>query len=186
MRLLNSYRDDELVILLTQGDEAAFSEIYERYWLKLYNESHKRLKDDEFCADIIQDVFADLWLTREDKKIENLAAYLFTATRYRVFSLYKKQKNIAAFDEHVELMIASASDPDSIFFEKEIRECIDIWLNMQPEKRKNVFSMKFSQELSTREISGMLGVSQKTVQNQFTTSLKLLRTHLGKIMTLLL
>ncbi|HZY39502.1 MAG TPA: sigma-70 family RNA polymerase sigma factor [Mucilaginibacter sp.] len=186
MRLLNSYRDDELVTLLTQGDEAAFSEIYERYWLKLYNESHKRLKDEDLCADVIQDIFADLWLTRENKKIENLAAYLFTAVRYRIISLYKKEKHFGAFVEPIELMIASASDPDSLFFEKEIRECIDIWLNMQPEKRKQVFRMKFGQDLSTREISELLNVSQKTVQNQFTTSLKLLRVHLAKIISLML
>lgn len=186
MRLLNSFRDDELVILLMQGDEAAFSEIYERYWRKLYNESYKRLKDEDICADVIQDVFADLWLTRESKKIENLAAYLFAAVRYRIFSLYKKEKNISAFAEPIDFLVAAASDPDSIIFEKEIRECIDIWLNMQPEKRKQVFCMKFSQDLSTREISEILNVSQKTVQNQFTTSLKLLRLHLGKIISLVL
>jgi len=186
MRPFSSFRDDELVILLTEGDDVAFCEIYERYWLKLYNESHKRLKNEELCADIIQDVFADLWLNREDRKIENLAAYLCTAVRYRVFTSYKKEKNIDAFTEPIEFMVASASDPGSIFFEKEIRECIEIWLNMQPEKRKQVFTMKFSQDLSTREISEILHVSQKTVQNQFTTSLKLLRAHLGKIISLII
>ncbi len=186
MRLLNSYQDDELIALLTQGDQAAFSEIYERYWLKLYNECHKRLKDEGLCADIIQDIFADLWLSRDNKKIENLAAYLFTAVRYRIITLYKRGKNICVFQEPIEFMIASASDPDSIFFEKEIRECIAIWLDMQPEKRKKVFIMKFAQDLSTREISEILNVSQKTVQNQFTTSLKQLRVHLGKIISLLL
>ena len=186
MRLLNLFRDDELVILLGQNDDAAFSEIYERYWLKLYNESYKRLKDKDLCADVIQDVFADLWLNREDRKIENLAAYLFTAVRYRVFTLYKKEKNICALAEPIEFMVAHAADPDSIFFEKEIRECITIWLEMQPEKRRQVFVMKFGQDLSTREISEILQVSQKTVQNQFTTSLRLLRVHLGKIISLML
>ncbi|MBS1531922.1 MAG: sigma-70 family RNA polymerase sigma factor [Bacteroidetes bacterium] len=186
MRQLNSYRDDELVTLLTEGDEAAFSEIYERYWLKLYNESHKRLKDEALCADVIQDVFTDLWLNRECREIENIAAYLYTAVRYRIFALYKKDKHINAFIEPIEFIAASASDPDSIFFEKEIRECIEIWLKLQPEKRKQVFAMKFGQDLSTREISEILHVSQKTVQNQFATSLKQLRVHLGKMITMLL
>jgi RNA polymerase sigma-70 factor (ECF subfamily) len=57
---------------------------------------------------------------------------------------------------------------------------------MQPEKRRQVFVMKFSQDLSTREISEILKVSQKTVQNQFTTSLKSLRVHLAKIISLML
>jgi RNA polymerase sigma factor (sigma-70 family) len=186
MRPLNSFQDNDLVALLTQSDDAAFSEIYERYWLKLYNESYKRLKDEAVCADVIQDVFADLWLNRKTREIENLAAYLFTAVRYRVFSLYKKEKNTGAFAEPIELIAASAANPDSLFFEKEIRECIDIWLNMQPEKRRKVFAMKFCQDLSTREISEILHVSQKTVQNEFTISLKQLRVHLGKIISLML
>jgi RNA polymerase sigma factor (sigma-70 family) len=186
MKLFNSFADNELIVLLKQGDEAAFSEIYERYWLKLYNESHKRLKDEALCADVIQDIFADLWLNREEREIENLAAYLCTAVRYRVFTLYKKEKHIETFAEPIELMVKAAADPDSIFFEKELRECIEIWLNMQPEKRKQVFAMKFGQDLSTREISEILHVSQKTVQNQFAISLKQLRVHLGKMITLLL
>ena len=186
MRPLNSFRDDELVTLLTQGDELAFSEIYERYWLKLYNESYKRLRDEALCADLIQDVFADLWLNRDCRKIENLVAYLFTAVKYRIFSLYKKKKIVGAFSEPIEFIAASADDPDSLFFEKEIRECIDIWLRMQPEKRKKVFAMKFCQDLSTREISEILHVSQKTVQNEFTISLKQLRVHLAKIISLML
>lgn len=186
MRPLHSFRDDELISLLTQGNEAAFSEIYERYWLKLYNESYKRLKDEDLCADVIQDVFADLWINRECREIENLAAYLCTAARYRIFTLFKKEKNIGAFAEPIELIAVFAPDADSLFFEKEIRECIDIWLNMQPEKRKQVFAMRFREELSTREISEILHVSQKTVQNQFATSLKQLRIHLAKIISLML
>lgn len=185
MGAFNSYCDNELLALLTQDDEGAFSEIYDRYWLKLYNESYKRLKDKALCADIIQDIFADLWLNREHKKIENLAAYLFTAVRYRIFSLYKKEKMMGVFTDSIEAMAAAVSNPDSVFFEKEIRECIALWLNMQPEKRRQVFNMKFAQDLSTREISELLHVSQKTVQNQFTTSIKQLRLHLEKIMFLL-
>jgi len=186
MRSLHSLRDDELVTLLTQGDEAAFSEIYERYWLRLYKECYKRVKDEARCADIVQDVFADLWLSREGREIENLSAYLFTTVRYSIFSLYKKEKNLEAFTEPLEFISACVADPNSLFYEKEIRECINIWLNMQPEKRKQVFAMKFCQDLSTREISEILHVSQKTVQNQFTTSLKQLRVHLAKIISLVL
>ena len=98
----------------------------------------------------------------------------------------KKGRTFVALAEPIEFMVASAADPDSIFFEKEIRECIAIWLDMQPEKRKQVFTMKFAQDLSTREIGKILNVSQKTVQNQFTTSLKQLRVHLGKIISLML
>jgi len=186
MRCLNSFPDNELIALLQGDDKAAFTEIYERYWLKLYNETHKRVKDEALSADIIQDVFADLWLNRNDRKIDNLCAYLFTAVRYRVFTLYKKEQHLSEFSAPIDFMIASTSDPASIFFEKEILECIRIWLDMQPAKRRQIFVMKFAQDLSTREVSEILNISKKTVHNQFATSLKSLRLHLGKILSLLL
>jgi len=185
MRLFNSYTDHQLLALLMQDSEAAYNEIYDRYWLKLYNECYKRLKDESLCADVIQDVFADLWLKREERQIENLSAYLFSAARYQVFSLYKKNKNVTAFVEPIDCMAVAAADPASAFYEKELRECIEMWLQLQPEKRRQVFILKFDKELSTREISEILNISQKTVQNQFTTSIKSLRVHLGKIISVL-
>jgi len=186
MNYLGNYPDCELIALLKQGDETAFNEIYNRYWLKLYNECYKRLKDESLSADVIQDVFADIWIKRESKNIENLGAYLHSAARYHVFLLYKKNKHLIALDEPIEMMAAEAQLADSIFHEKELRECIAIWLKMQPEKRREVFRLRFAEELSTKEISEQLNVSQKTVQNQFSTSLSLLRTHLAKLLTVLL
>ncbi|MNH46848.1 RNA polymerase sigma factor [compost metagenome] len=44
--------------------------------------------------------------------------------------------------------------------------------------------MRFMQELSTREISEILGISQKTVQNQLLTATASLRAALGKVITI--
>jgi RNA polymerase sigma factor (sigma-70 family) len=186
MKSYGEYDDNLLVSLLKQEDKDAFNEIYNRYWRKLYSDCYRRLKDDDLSADVIQDIFADLWIKRTSRNIDNLAAYLFTATRYQVFLLYKKHKNIPHLEKVVECIEAAAMQADNIFFEKELRECIDIWLEMQPEKRKQVFRLKFIDDRSTREISELLNVSQKTVQNQFTTSVKSLRMHLAKIMSVLL
>ncbi len=186
MKPYNEYEDSLLSALLTQEDEAAFNEIYNRYWRKLYNECYKRLKDKDLCADVIQDVFADLWIKRTARNIDNLAAYLHTATRYQVFFLYKKHKHIPNLDEAIECLMIPDMQTNNTLFEKELFECITLWLEKQPQKRKEVFQQKFFNEKSTREISELLNVSQKTVQNQFTTSIKSLRTHLAKILMFLL
>jgi RNA polymerase sigma-70 factor (ECF subfamily) len=185
MEPLSEYADCNLIKLLEHGNEAAFNEIYNRYWVKLYNECYKRLKDEALSADIIQDIFADVWIKRGSKHIENLGAYLHSAARYHVFLLYKKNKHIAAFEEPIEMMAIESRQADSVFHEKELRECIAIWLEMQPQKRREVFRLKFAEDLSTKEISEKLNVSQKTVQNQFSTSLSLLRSHLGKLLSIL-
>jgi RNA polymerase sigma factor (sigma-70 family) len=178
--------DNELVGLLNKEDEAAFSEIYNRYWRKLYNHCYKRLKNKDQCIDVVQDVFADLWIKRSTKNIENLGAYLFTSIRYQVLMIFKKDKNITYMVEAIENMVISPTGTDTYYFEKEIRECITTWLEVQPAKRKEVFRLKFVEDKSSREISQILNVSQKTVKNQFTTSINALRVHLSKLLTLLI
>jgi len=177
--------DPQLVYLLNKGDEGAFNEIYKRFWKKVYNESYKRLRDADLTEDIVQDVFADLWIKRFNRDIENLNAYLISATRYQVFSLYKKNNKQPFFETALEYLAHPSLAADSVYEIKELRDCISEWMNLQPTKRREVFRLKFIEDKSTKEISEVLNISQKTVQNQFTTSLHSLRSTLSKILFIL-
>jgi len=181
----NLLTDIQLTDLFHQGDENAFNEIYNRYWKKVYNEGYKRLKDTELAEDIVQDVFADLWTKRANRNIENIGAYLVMVTRYQVFMLYKKNNKLPFFEQPLELINHPSLVADSIYEVTELKDCINKWMSMQPEKRREVFRLKFIEDKSTREISKVLNISQKTVQNQFTISLRSLRSTLSKLMLLL-
>ncbi|WP_157682164.1 RNA polymerase sigma factor [Mucilaginibacter mallensis] len=182
----NVLTDPQLAGLLSKGDEGAFNEIYSRFWRKVYNESHKRLRDIELTEDIVQDVFADLWTKRFNRDIENLGAYLVSATRYQVFMLYRKNNKQPFFEMPLECMTHPALFSDSVYEVKELKDCINEWMSLQPEKRREVFRLKFIEDKSTKEISEVLNISQKTVQNQFTISLHSLRSTLSKLLLLLL
>jgi len=180
-----SYEDVQLVTLLMEGDRLAFDEVYERYWKKLYNDTYKRLKSIEMIEEIVQDVFSNLWSSRGKRNIQNIYPYLLTSVRYQVFMLYRKGKATPEFEEPLEHMILSSLQADSLFNEKELRGCISVWMALQPDKRRAVFQMKYVDEKSTREISEILGISQKTVQNQLLTSFSSLRDFLSKVMIML-
>lgn len=181
----SSWNDAQLVASMTAGDKAAFDEIYKRYWKKLYNESYKRLKSVQQVEELIQSVFADLWLKKERKNIVNIYAYLIIAVRYQVYILYKRGQTLPQFEEPLEEMARSCTEADSLINEKEIRNYIEVWLATQPEKRREVFRMKFMEEMTTKEISEKLGVSQKTVQNQVLTNHASLRQFLERLMVLM-
>jgi len=180
-----TYDDAYLVFLMMESDRRAFDEIYERYWKRLYNDTYKRLKSIEKIEEIVQDVFSNLWTSRGKRNIQTIYPYLLTAVRYQVFMLYKKGKATPEFEEPLEHMILSSLQADSLFAEKELKGCIRVWMTMQPDKRRAIFQMKYVDEKSTREISEILGISQKTVQNQLLTSFSSLREFLGKAMIIL-
>ncbi len=177
-----SYEDMQLISLIQESDRLAFDELYERYWKRLYNDTFKRLKNTEMIEEILQDVFSNLWSARASRKIQNVYAYLLTAVRYQVFMLYKKGKTTPQFEAPLEHMALSPLQTDSLLNEKELKGCIAIWMALQPEKRRVIFEMKYINDQSTREISEVLGISQKTVQNQLLTSFANLRGFLSKLM----
>jgi len=177
--------DTELIISMKGGNRAAYSEIYERYWKRLYNETFKRVKDAARVEELVQDVFIDLWISRERKNIEHLGKYLVVSMRYTVYKDYRRTRNVPSFVEPLEHMALSDLDADALLNIKDIKGCIAVWLSMQPQKRAEIFRLKYMEDFSTREIGTMLGISQKTVQNQLITSFTSLRDFLKKIMILL-
>jgi len=80
----SKYHDEQLVRLLTENDETAFSEIYSRYWKPLYISVQNILHNTDPAQDVVQEVFISLWQRRHTVKIENLKAYYSrqSASRY--------------------------------------------------------------------------------------------------------
>jgi RNA polymerase sigma factor (sigma-70 family) len=93
MHIYGSYSDSELAFLLTQGDELAFTEIYNRFYGLLFIHASKRLNDDEEAKDVIHQLFESLWVKRLQVAPDgNLSAYLYTAVRNRVLDVFAHQK----------------------------------------------------------------------------------------------
>ena len=178
-------RDEDLLRMMKTGDRTAFDDIYDRYWQRLYSEAHKRLKNTQQIEELVQDVFADLWEKRESKDIVNLRSYLLTCTKYQVYAIYRKEKNNPEFEEPLEAMAFYNVHADTMLNEKELRGCVAIWLGMQPVKRAEIFRLKYMEDMGTRQISEILNISQKTVQNQLLNSYASLRKFLNKMMVAL-
>lgn len=162
--------DIELLLSLKNGKRSAFEEIFNRYWSSLFDAAYKRLKNKGQCKDILQDVFADLWIRREKIQIENLSAYLHTAIRFQVFKIASRNKISPVFIELYDSIAFSPYHPGLELEEKELEELAQAWIDSLPDKRRMIFQLHFRENLSTKEIAEKLGISQKTVQNQLGTA----------------
>src|SRR5690606_20425787 len=74
----NSYgSDEELIELIRDGDEIAFSTLYNRYWDKLYSIAYNRLYDEMEAEEVIQELFLSIWNRRQQLEIRStLSGYL--------------------------------------------------------------------------------------------------------------
>ena len=53
--------DEKLFALIEQGDEGAFTQVYERYHKLLYVLAYRYLMSSDMAEDVVQHVFTRLW-----------------------------------------------------------------------------------------------------------------------------
>ena len=75
--------------------------------------------------------------------------------------------------------IDSNPTADETIQHKELVNQIDTWINELPPACRRVFLMSRKEELSHKEIAGLLDISTKTVENQITKALKYLRSKIN-------
>jgi len=181
MSAISALSDDELVSLLSNGDQAAYTEIYNRYHAALYIHVFNKIRSREESRDIVHDLFSNLWLRRTDLTLRTtLAAYLYTASRYRVFDLFARREVTSKYIESID-DFANRGDciTDHLIREKQFQAVIDREISALPEKMREIFELSRKGNLTHRAIADLLGLSEKTVKKQVNNSLKILRAKLG-------
>lgn len=187
--MVDQYPHDEstLILLLRQGDEEAFEVLYNRYWEKLLTIAYHRIGSMEVAKELVQDVFTNLWRRRQQLTIQTtFGAYIFSAMKYTILDHIRaqavKEKYIAAIKTAVQY--ADNSTVDFIAYE-ELNHTLEQEIRKLPEKCRMVFRLSRIEHYSTKEIAEKLQISPKTVENQITKALKLLRVNLREFTTLL-
>lgn len=177
MNVVN-YSDDELAILLKNGDSNAFTEIYNRYWDKLYFIAYKLLKDTDAAEEIVQDVFLILWKNNNTLNIQSLAGYLAAMARYSVYHYLSKQKKSKAKEEQLGLLNKGGVVEFNIDH-KILLQIVTELSNKLPEKCRLVFQHNKLYDQPLADVARNLKISQKTAEGHLTKALRIIRTNLG-------
>ncbi|WP_025761223.1 RNA polymerase sigma factor [Dyadobacter tibetensis] len=171
--------DELLVKLLRVDDSDAFNEIYKRYWKILYQSARKKIASEDVVEEILQNVFLKIWEKRDIQKIDDLGAYLYTATKYQVMNYYRTQFFLEKFEpvsqNGTELLDDSTQQDIHLM---EISHIFEQVLSLLPQKTSQVFALSRQELKTTREIAQILNIPERTVEYHITQSLKQLRISL--------
>ncbi|MGM9478292.1 RNA polymerase sigma factor [Pedobacter sp. GSP4] len=181
MDTYSSFSDNELAFLLTKNDEAAFTEIYNRFYGLLFIHAHKRLNSEEEAKDLVQQLFETLWIKRGQVSPDgNLAAYLYAATRNRVIDIYAHQKVENKYIDSLQGYLNQEHVlTDYLVREKEMASLIEREIAALPPKMREIFLMSRMENKTHKEIAALLEISELTVKTQVKRALKILRSRLG-------
>lgn len=172
------YSDEELLNQLADDNERAFQMLYSRYWKRLYSAAFKRLPEHESVADILQDVFLQLWIRRSSLQITNLEAYLATAVRNRVLKWFEQEGRYTSLETLFAELAYSSSKADALLLRDEMRKSYMALLDSLTSSQRKILELRFEHDLKTDEIARLMDISRKTVQNQLRLALLQIRSSL--------
>ncbi|MFD2554107.1 RNA polymerase sigma-70 factor [Sphingobacterium tabacisoli] len=169
--------DDELLRLVSEGDEAAFNVIYQRYMPLLYIYGCKIVPDTDEVKDILQEVFTSIWSKRNLRINTSFSAYIYTSVRYKLFDYIDKKKIRNGYAASLQqFMEEGECVTDNQILENELRKQIEQEINNLPPKMREVFVLSREANQSYEEIANQLDISHNTVRKQISNALKIIRS----------
>ena len=160
-----------------------FEQVFKDHWELMYQSAYRKIPDQNVVEDILQEIFIDIWQRRESLEIKmSIKGYLMTAVKYQVmkhFDSIEKNK-VIAISEFPEISEEEVLEFDELF------EQIDMAMDALPPKSKLIFKLSRIEGYSVEEIASKLNLSQQTVHNQISKSLKIMRGELKHLAPMVL
>jgi RNA polymerase sigma-70 factor (family 1) len=183
------HNEQELIRLVSENDEGAFTSLLRHFWNKVYTQANVYLKSSTLAQEITQDVFIKVWTARANLSgINNFSSYLFIITRNEIISALRKKGR-----EHTtpaETLEENGWIPDQQLQYKESYKLLLEGIEALPPVRSRVFKMSRLEGLTYDEIAVQLNISRNGVKDHIVKALLFLRTylstHTGEVLLILL
>jgi RNA polymerase sigma-70 factor (ECF subfamily) len=180
--------NQDLTILsgIRNGEKKAFDLLFEHYYSNLCNYAASVVHDHDVAEDIVQDLFAELWVNHKQITIRSsLYSYLLRSTRNACLDHLKHLKVREKFQSEVQSELSVAFDDNLIL--AEILHRMNEIIEQLPDQCKRIFKLSRFDNLKYREIAKLLGISENTVDTQIRRALNKLKHDLSDyLITLLL
>ena len=174
-----SWTDEALLAALLADDRNAFTELYERYWYRVFALAYRRLKSRETAEELVQDLFATLWHKRATHTIQHVERYLMAAISHRVLGHLRAHQVRTAYADYCRWQQADSTDEtEQALAATDLTEAFAKALLHLPAQSREIFRLSRLEHFSVPEISLRLNLSVKAVEYHLTKSLRLLRIHL--------
>jgi len=179
---VTNHTEQYLLQKIKEGEEAAFSALYERYHAVLYRNVIKLLHSPAEAQDIVQEVFIALWEQRSSLDLSRpVNGWLFTLSYHRTINHLRKKLR----EESKTQLIADLSYAETQPFVDErlvesqwqlMQEAVD---QLSPQKKK-VFQLCKLEGMSYENAARELGLSRHTVGEYLQEAMAFIREYVRR------
>ena len=182
-----TYSDTALLEAITQKQEWALAELYDRYASVLYTLALKVLGEPTPAQDVLQETFILAWRKAElyNQKRGNVGTWLIVLCRNLAIDHYRVKMRLAS--RHVELeaagevLIEPGEDPAHAALAREDGRLLRQALEQLPAEQRQVIELAYFQGLSQSEIAEVIKAPLGTVKTRTRQALFKLRDFLAQI-----
>lgn len=166
MPTLQSYEEKELLQLITKGDEKAFRQLVHQYTPLLAPYVLKFAKSKERAQEIVQDIFTQMWISRESlSQVNNFRRYLYVASRNHALNairnmMREEKRHLKWLQDQPTGIADNTAAQDYSPYIGLVEEAVQ----QLPEQQKKVWELCRVQGKKYQEVAAELGLSRETVK----------------------
>lgn len=167
------------IAALKEGDEVVFSDLFKEYHEKVYFYILAKTHSGYLAEETTQLTFIKLWNYRNnlDESL-SLSIQIFRIAKTTCIDLLRKEacrSKLSIAAKNFQVVFNNVSESIE---EKELQKKLTDIVKQMPPMRKKVFELSRFDSRSHKEISQILSISVKTVENHITLAIKQLRHFL--------
>jgi RNA polymerase sigma-70 factor (ECF subfamily) len=174
------YNENDLLVQVSQGNEHAFRQLYDKYRNKIYSLGMHLTRSEILSEEIVQDVFMKVWEKRDQlQDINYLNAWLRTVARntcsnyLRNLAMEKLVMNRYALQNNSEM-----PSPENDLTAKEYEQIIEAAIRQLPPQQKKVYLLSRQGGKKQEEIANELNISIYTVKEYMKLAQRSIRQYL--------
>lgn len=183
MKVSANTPDNVLLHLIAEGDEQAFTELYNKHWSKLYTFLVRMTKSHEIAEELVYDIFTKLWTGRElVREIRNVDAFLSKVAYNKAMSFFR----LAATQKKLQKVVLRQMDHQYVddaanrLLDNEALEILQAAIRQLSPQRRLVFTLSREQGMTHEQIANELNLSTQTVKKTMSKALDSIREFLHK------
>lgn len=175
--------DEDLLLAVARGDQAAFSELFDRVSGQVYGVIRRVLRDPSQSEEVAQEVLVEVWktATRFDPERGSATTWIMTMAHRRAIDRVRSEQASRNRDQrvgqrdHVTAFDEVSEEVETRFEHRQVREALDQLTDLQRE----AVELAYYGGYTYREVSELLDTPLGTVKTRMRDGLIRLRDAMG-------
>jgi RNA polymerase sigma-70 factor (ECF subfamily) len=175
--------DQELLQMVTLGDELAFQQLYQRYQLAIYNYVLRLIHQENAAEELLQDVFLAVWQgAKRFRNQSSVKTWIFRIAHFRAVSWLRKHHKarlITEYSADMPLVSPEPSPEENLIDKAELSQVLAALETLSANHRA-VIELTFAHGFAYQQIAEVMGCPVGTVKSRMSYALKYLNAELNQ------